>query len=269
MSNSKTAIAEIKKLMKQFGFLSDDAVLKSFKLEDNTILQVADLKVGEKITKINEAFEQVSLEDGSYRLVENFNIEVADGKISSVKEIFVDAKLADGTVIKVEGDTLLEGAKVVVVTPDAEIPAPDGVHELEDGTKVETKDGIIVKVEEVPGDVEEGEVPEAPAVEMAQADPSAVDTESEPPAIDKPATKGKEVEVELMDLLKSFIEQCNTKLSSLDKKMSDVENQFAAFKKEPGAKKIANGKTEKFNNVSNDDIDDKISMIMSLRGANK
>ncbi len=32
MSNSKTAIAEIKKLMKQFGFMSDDATLKSFKL---------------------------------------------------------------------------------------------------------------------------------------------------------------------------------------------------------------------------------------------
>jgi len=81
MSNSKTAIAEIKKLMKQFGFMSDESVLKSFKLEDNTILQTSDLKIGENISKINEAFEQVALEDGSYRLVENFNIEVKDGKI--------------------------------------------------------------------------------------------------------------------------------------------------------------------------------------------
>ena len=54
MSNSKKAIAEIKSLMKQFGFMSEEVVLKSFKLEDSTILQASDLKVGEKISKINE-----------------------------------------------------------------------------------------------------------------------------------------------------------------------------------------------------------------------
>jgi hypothetical protein len=251
MSNSKTAIAEIKKLMKQFGFMSDEATLKSFKLEDNTILETPELKAGEKITRLNDEFERVALEDGKFRLVENFEIEVENGEIKTVKEIFVDAKLADGTVVKVEGDGVVEGAKVSVVTEDAEIPAPDGVHELEDGSKIETKDGVIVKVEEVMVD----EVPNM-----------------EPPAVDEPATEGKpvpEVEVELMSLLKDFIEKCSQKMGSLEKKMESVENQFSAFKKEPAAKPIANGKTEKFNNVSNDDLDDKISMIMSLRNTNK
>ena len=32
------------------------------------------------------------------------------------KEIFIDAKLSDGTSVKVEGDALSEGAKVVVIT---------------------------------------------------------------------------------------------------------------------------------------------------------
>ena len=252
MSNSKTAIAEIKKLMKQFGFLSDDATLKSFKLEDNTILQTADLKVGEKISKINDAFEQVALEDGKFRLVENFEIEVANGEIKSVKEIFVDAKLADGTVIKVEGDGLMEGAKVVVVTEDAEIPAPDGLHELEDGSKVETKDGVIVKVEEA---LEE---------ELPKEGPDAM-----PPAIDEPATEGPKVEVEMLEMLKDFVKKMSEKMGSLENKIKDVEAQFNSFKKEPGAKPIANGKTEKFNNVSNADLDDKISMIMSMRNTNK
>ena len=36
-TNSKNAIKEIKNLMKQFGFLADEPVLASFKLEDNTI----------------------------------------------------------------------------------------------------------------------------------------------------------------------------------------------------------------------------------------
>jgi hypothetical protein len=252
MSNSKTAIAEIKKLMKQFGFLADDATLKSFKLEDNTILQTADLKVGEKISKINDAFEQVALEDGKFRLVENFEVEVVNGEIKSVKEIFVDAKLADGTVIKVEGDGLMEGAKVVVVTEDAEIPAPDGLHELEDGSKVETKDGVIVKVEEA---LEE---------ELPKEGPDAM-----PPAIDEPATEGPKVEVEMLEMLKDFVKKMSEKMGSLENKIKDVEAQFNSFKKEPGAKPIANGKTEKFNNVSNADLDDKISMIMSMRNTNK
>lgn len=251
MSNSKTAIAEIKKLMKQFGFLADDSALKSFKLEDNTILQTSDLKVGEKISKINEAFEQVVLEDGKFRLVENFEIEVANGEIKSVKEIFIDAKLADGTVVKVEGDTLLEGAKVVVVTADAEIPAPDGVHELEDGTKIETKDGIIARVEEVMVD----EMPK-------EAAPMA-------PANDEPATEGKEVEVEMLEMLKDFIKKMSEKMSNMENNYNSLQNEFKAFKKEPAAKPIANGKTERFNNVSNDDLDDKISMIMAMRNSNK
>jgi hypothetical protein len=253
MSNSKTAIAEIKKLMKQFGFLADDAALKSFKLEDNTILQTADLKVGEKISKINDVFEQVALEDGKFKLVENFEIEVENGEIKAVNEIFVDAKLADGTVVKVEGDSLVEGAKVVVVTADAEIPAPDGVHELEDGTKIETKDGIIAKVEEV----------------MAEDLPNEGEAAPMAPANDAPATEGKEVEVELMGLLKDFIEKCSAKMSEMESNYNSLQNEFKAFKKEPAAKPIANGKTEKFNNVSNDDLEDKISMIMSLRNSNK
>ncbi len=157
MSNPKKAIQEIKKLMTQFGFMSDEPVLRSFKTEDNTILETPELKAGNKITKVSDEFERVALESGSYRLVENFEIEVEDGTIKSVKQIFVDAKLVDGTQIKVEGDSLMEGAKVVVVTEEGELPAPDGVHELEDGTKVETKEGVIARIEEK---VEEAEGPE-------------------------------------------------------------------------------------------------------------
>ena len=73
MSNPKTAINEIKNLMVKFGFMSEEPVKASFKLEDNTILQTSKLEVGNEIVKINEEFEQVKLEDGSYRLVENFN----------------------------------------------------------------------------------------------------------------------------------------------------------------------------------------------------
>lgn len=246
-TNSKNAIKEIKNLMKQFGFLADESVLASFKLEDNTIIQAKELKVGEKITKINEEFEQVALQSGTYRLVENFEIEVKDGELVQVKEIFLDAKLADGTQIKVEGDSLIEGAKVVVVTEEGEVPAPDAVHELADGTKVETKAGVVVMIQ-------------APEMEEVKAEqmPEMVDGEGDPEEIEM---------AKIYDMLKEFIKRMSEKMGSMEKKMYEVENQFSAFKKEPAARKIADGKTE-FNKVNSGD-DDMIAGIMKLRNKSK
>jgi len=245
MSNSKNAIQEIKKLMVQFGFMTEEQTPLSFKLSDNTILQTSKLEAGNSIFKINDSFEQVSLEDGSYRLVENFEIQVKDGKIETVKEIFLDAKLADGTVVKVEGDSLVEGKKVVVVTEEAEIPAPDGVHELEDGTKVETKDGLIVKVEE--------KVEEAPEMEKPEI-------EVELPSIS--------LEKEMVDMVKDFVAKMGEKISKMEQDYKSLQNEFNSFKKQPAAKKVADGKTETFNKVD-DVIDDKLKAIMSLRKNNK
>jgi len=246
MSNSKKAVQEIKNLMKQFGFISDEVTLMSFKLEDNTILQAEKLEVGKKIVMINDTFEQVALEDGSYRLVENFNLEVKEGLIVSVKEIFVDAKLVDGTAVKVEGDTIVEGAKVVVVTPDAEIPAPDGVHKLSDGTEIETKDGMIVTIKEVSGDSEApaAEVPEAPVAEVGMS-------------------------TEVMDMLKEFISKMGEKMSQMEQSYSSLENEFNKFKSEPAGKKIRDGKTEQFNKEELNPMDAKLAAINGLRFSNK
>jgi hypothetical protein len=251
--NSKTAIAEIKKLMKQFGFLAEETPVMSFKLEDNTILQAEKLEAGQSINKINDAFESVVLEDGSYRLVENFSIEVKDGKIESVKEIFVDAKLIDGTVVKVEGDSVVEGAKVVVVTEQGELPAPDGVHELEDGSKIETKDGAIVMVS--PAEVEELEYPK--------------DVASGPNPNEEPPVGGEKVDVEMMDLLKEFIKKMSEKMNAMEAKLSSVQNEFNSFKKEPAGKKVSDGKKEFNKQEISDDMDARIDAIMSMRKLNK
>jgi hypothetical protein len=254
--NSKTAIAEIKKLMKQFGFLAEETPLMSFKLEDNTILQAEKLEAGQSINKINDAFESVVLEDGSYRLVENFSIEVKDGKIESVKEIFVDAKLIDGTVVKVEGDSVVEGAKVVVVTEQGELPAPDGVHELEDGSKIETKDGAIVMVS--PVEVEDLEYPK-----------DEKDVASGPDANEMPPVGGEKVDVEMMDLLKEFIKKMSEKMNAMEAKLSSVQSEFNSFKKEPAGKKISDGKKEFNKQEISNDIDARIATIMSMRKLNK
>lgn len=245
MSNPKTAIQEIKKLMVQFGFLEEKPALQSFKLEDKTILQAEKLEVGKSINKISNEFEVVKLEDGSYK-VEGFNVEVAEGVITAVKEIFLEAKLVDGTVVKVEGEDLVEGAAVKVVTEQGEVPAPDGVHELEGGKKVQTVDGVIVKIEEPKAEIE---------VEMEDSMPEVeVEEESD--------------DSELMDLLKKLMEKMYKKMGDMEEKMSTLENNFNKFKKEPAGKKISDGKTE-FNSEPIVSENSKLDAILALRNNKK
>jgi hypothetical protein len=256
MSNPKNAISQIKNLMKQYGFLNDEPTLQSFKLEDNTIVETLKLKAGERITKVNDEFNRVALESGSYRLVENFEIEVKEGKIMSVKEIFVDAKLVDGTVVKVEGEEVVEGAAVKVVTEDAELPAPDGVHELEGGMKIETKDGVIVKIEEKTEagygykekDMEDVEVPVEVPAEVA-------------PVAQEVVEAIVEALVPLMDEVKVLVEE----MKKMKEGMKEMKNDFNAFKKQPAGKKISDGKTDFNKEEKLDSVDARIASIMSMR----
>jgi hypothetical protein len=251
MSKSKNAVSEIKKLMVQFGFMNEETIPMSFKLEDNTIINTEKLEVGKSVSKINEAFEVVSLEDGTYKLKENFEIVVSEGKITVVKELFIEAKLKDGTIVKVEGEGLAEGAAVKVITEDMPdgIAAPDGVHMLEDGSEIETKDGMIVSIKEA---IKEGD---------AQVDASI----DEMPEVG--VDGGDPIQIELMEMLKEFVKKISEKMSTMEQNYSSLQNEFNAFKKEPAGKKISDGKTE-FNNVS-DATEDKVSSVLAFRNANK
>lgn len=246
MSNSKLLVDKIKGLMSEFGFAStEEPKLISFSIEDeyNTIIQVEKLEQGNKVLKINEEFNQEPLEDGTYILKENFEIEVGGGEIIAVKEIFVDAKLSDGTIVKVEGDVITEGAKILVITEEGEIPAPDGVHELEDGSKIETKDGIIVKLDS------EVETPEEEVIE-------------------EPTEEVKmEVEAdEIIGLLKEFISALEEKYSNVQAQVEEMKAELNEFKKQPAGKPIKNGKTDfsKENKVETL-LDARVSAILSQR----
>jgi hypothetical protein len=82
---------------------------------------------------LNEAIEKLS------GLVSKFNAE------PTTEQTFIDAKLMDGTIIRYES---LEVGMPLLVIDEAgnELPAPDGEHELEDGTKVTVEAGIITEV---------------------------------------------------------------------------------------------------------------------------
>lgn len=84
---------------------------------------------------LNEAIEKLS------GLVSKFNADTT----TETKETFIDAKLIDGTIIRYE--SLEVGMPLMVIDETGnELPAPDGEHELEDGTKVTVESGIITEV---------------------------------------------------------------------------------------------------------------------------
>jgi Asp-tRNA(Asn)/Glu-tRNA(Gln) amidotransferase C subunit len=80
-------------------------------------------------------------------------------KFTTQKQAFADYKLADGTVIRVDGD-LVAGTPVYVIADDATLPAPDGEHQVEGVGVVKTEGGKIteVVVAEAPAPAEEVEV---------------------------------------------------------------------------------------------------------------
>ena len=247
MSNSKIAVDKIKSLMKEFGFLSEEKEYQSFGILDKnkTIVQVSKLEVGNTIMKINEEFNQVPLEDGTFKLKENFEVSVKNGVITSVKQLFIDAKLIDGTEIKVEGDSLVQGAKVLVKTAEGEVPAPDGTHELSDGTKVRTVGGVIEQIDEVAeamnpkeGDTANNqEMVDEQVVEDEIKDEEEVDEENE-------EDTAKNEEVELYEMLRKMLRKMEEKMGNIESKVSSMQSEFNAFKKEPAGKPIKSGKTD-------------------------
>ena len=273
MSNSKSAIQEIKRLMVQFGFLASEPTLLDFKLEDNTILQAEALEVGKDIFKINELFEKVTLEDGSY-VVADFEVEVSEGKISTIKEVFVDAKLKDGTQVSISGKGLEVGGKVFVVKDGVPTPAPDGDHELEDGTKVSVKDGEIVSLETPAEEKGTGEAPgeESPAQETAEDSPAEEGGEPKSPVEDKTVKADGKLNPQMMDemygMLKDFVVKCGEKMAEMEGQYNSLQSEFEAFKKEPAGKKITYSKTENFAKAD-DEVDARVASILALRNNKK
>lgn len=127
---------------------------------------------------------------------------------------FAEATLVDGTVVKTEGD-LVEGAQLMVVTPEGDIPAPEGMHETAEGLII-TVDaaGIIISIED-----------------KGSEEPAEVETPEEAAPVAAEAAFSLEDVANVIKPLVDKIELLNTELES-------VKASFNAFKEEPAAKKV-------------------------------
>jgi hypothetical protein len=97
------------------------------------------------------------LEPYKFKQMNKLNL---DSVISTLKSVFADAEtevvaeektfgeaaLVDGTIVKWEGE-LMEGTALTVVLPEGEVAAPDGIHEVSDGTIIETAGGLVVNIQ--------------------------------------------------------------------------------------------------------------------------
>ena len=128
---------------------------------------------------------------------------------------FMEGVLADGTIVKF--DKLEAGGIISVVTPDGEVPAPVGEHELEDGTiVVVSEEGIIAEVKMVEADGNEVEV----EVEMSEEDEDA-----------KPLVEEVVAEPQV-DRFAEISEAFNSKLAEVESKvdmLNDVTKKLVEF----------------------------------------
>ena len=128
---------------------------------------------------------------------------------------FAEGVLADGTIVKF--DKLEAGGIISVVTPDGEIPAPVGEHELEDGTIIIVlEEGIIAEVKMVEADGNEVEVD----VEMSEEDEQPIVAEEE--VIAEPQ----------VDRFAEISEAFNSKLAEVESKvdlLNDVTKKLVEF----------------------------------------
>jgi hypothetical protein len=129
---------------------------------------------------------------------------------------FAEGVLADGTIVKF--DKLEVGGIISVVTPDGEIPAPVGEHELEDGTIiVVAEEGIIAEVKMVEADGNEVEV----EVEMSEEDEDA-----------KPVIEEEVIAEPQVDRFAEISEAFNSKLAEVETKvdlLNDVTKKLVEF----------------------------------------
>jgi len=172
------------------------------------------------------------LEPYKFKKMNKLNLESV---ISTLKSVFADAEveettednfaestLVDGTIVKWEGE-LADGTALVVVMPEGEVAAPDGIHELTDGTIVETAGGLVVNIE---ADSDQGKD------KKKKKDDEMYDNEftSEElnALIEKAMAQYAEAFTASLELIKSENDTLKTELAEIKSAKEELKNEFSA-----------------------------------------
>lgn len=144
--------------------------------------------------------------------------ETAEALVEDVK--LAEATLMDGTKVEVDGEFEV-GKQAFVITSEGErVEAPEGKHETTDGIVFTTdRVGVITAIDEV----EDGE---AESVDEVEAELEVEDNIL--------------LSTETIDTLVESLNSIQSGLEALESKINATQEEFHAFRDEPGAPKITN-----------------------------
>lgn len=145
------------------------------------------------------------------------------------EEKFGELKDINGAfTIKFPGDSIQVGDKVTVITAEGqEMDAPNGTHELEDGTKIRTEGSVVEEIYGADGEKELSAVEMATEEEVADVVEDIVEEVKEDME-EEPAVSLEEVVSEIVDALKEEMGKMKEKMEALEVKVEAIEGLPAA-----------------------------------------
>ena len=170
--------------------------------------------------------------------------------IDAPKESFGTIRTADGELqLTYEGEELSAGLPIFVVTPEGNIPAPDGEHALEGDITITTIDGKIEEIKETEAPAEEELEEEIVSEEMAEHGDEEEKMEEEPiEAIAEAVTE--EVAEEVSDAVESVIDEeivaavagavkevVEEMTKDMEERMKEMEEKLSKFSALPASEK--------------------------------
>jgi hypothetical protein len=137
------------------------------------------------------------------------------------EEMKGEAVLADGTIVAWQGE-LAEGTALFVVTEEGQTPAPDGRHELSDGSYVTTAEGVVTEIE------------------SASAEPAG----EEMAAVEVPQVNAEEIAAQVMEAMEDKFAALEAKLVAHETKASEINKKMFSMVEELA--KMEQDKADKF-----------------------
>jgi hypothetical protein len=139
---------------------------------------------------------------------------------------FATAVLVDGSEVKTEGE-MVEGASLMVVTPEGDVPCPAGIHETDGGLLITIDEaGTITAIEEKAA---ETAPEEAVTEEVAMEEEVTVEIPEEVAPV-----MTEEVVQAVVEAIAPIVEE----VAAITAELKEMKAKFQAFSAEPAAKKV-------------------------------
>jgi len=154
---------------------------------------------------------------------------------ATTEETFGELKDVNGAfTLRFPGDSLQVGDKVEVITAEGQtMDAPDGEHELEDGTKIRTEGSMVTEIMSADGEKEMAEV--ETEVEGVKKEEVSVEEMAEDMMPEDEATA--EVEMPVKAVVQAIVEAVKDEVEAMKKEMAMLKDKVEKMSAEPAAEK--------------------------------